>query len=135
MSTSWSVKSTACFTKSTKGSWGIGDVDLKSDAKTAFGLRDWCRSDVMGEWALPAATVTLAFVLALKLKTAVLVMPLALLQGLALAVFQPSLFVSQMFPVFVLVTKAALTVPMLPKPRSARRRAERSTVEFAKKRT
>ena len=37
----------------------LGDVDLKSDAKTAFGLRDWCRSDVMGEWALPAATVTL----------------------------------------------------------------------------
>ena len=37
----------------------LGDVDLKSDAKTAFGLRDWCRDDVMGEWALPAATVTL----------------------------------------------------------------------------
>ena len=37
----------------------LGYVDLKSDAKTAFGLRDWCRSDVMGEWALPAATVTL----------------------------------------------------------------------------
>ncbi len=37
----------------------LGDVDLKSDAKTAFGLSDWCRSDVMGEWALPAATVTL----------------------------------------------------------------------------
>lgn len=37
----------------------LGDVDLKSDAKTAFGLRDWCRDDVMGEWALPACTVTL----------------------------------------------------------------------------
>jgi uncharacterized NAD-dependent epimerase/dehydratase family protein len=37
----------------------LGDVDLKSDAKTAFGLRDWCAADVMGEWALPAATVTL----------------------------------------------------------------------------
>jgi len=37
----------------------LGDVDLKSDAKTAFGLRDWCRSDVMGECALPASTVTL----------------------------------------------------------------------------
>jgi uncharacterized NAD-dependent epimerase/dehydratase family protein len=37
----------------------LGDVDLKSDAKTAFGLRDWCRADVMGEWALPTATVTL----------------------------------------------------------------------------
>ena len=37
----------------------LGDVDLLSDAKTAFGLRDWCRADVMGEWALPAATVSL----------------------------------------------------------------------------
>lgn len=37
----------------------LGDVDLKSDAKTAFGLRDWCRADVMGEWSLPAATVSL----------------------------------------------------------------------------
>jgi uncharacterized NAD-dependent epimerase/dehydratase family protein len=37
----------------------LGDVDLKSDAKTAFGLRDWCRTDVMGEWALPTATVSL----------------------------------------------------------------------------
>jgi len=37
----------------------LGDVDLKSDAKTAFGLRDWCRDDVMGEWSLPAATVSL----------------------------------------------------------------------------
>jgi len=37
----------------------LGDVQLKSDAKTAFGLRDWCRDDVMGEWALPAASVSL----------------------------------------------------------------------------
>jgi uncharacterized NAD-dependent epimerase/dehydratase family protein len=37
----------------------LGDVDLKSDAKTAFGLRDWCGGDVMGEWSLPSATVTL----------------------------------------------------------------------------
>jgi uncharacterized NAD-dependent epimerase/dehydratase family protein len=37
----------------------LGDVQLKSDAKTAFGLRDWCTADVMGEWSLPAATVTL----------------------------------------------------------------------------
>lgn len=37
----------------------LGDVTLKSDAKTAFGLRDWCASDVLGEWSLPAATVSL----------------------------------------------------------------------------
>jgi uncharacterized NAD-dependent epimerase/dehydratase family protein len=37
----------------------LGDVQLKSDAKTAFGLRDWCGQDVMGEWALPSATVSL----------------------------------------------------------------------------
>jgi len=37
----------------------LGDVDLKSDAKTAFGLRDWCTQDVLGEWSLPEATVTL----------------------------------------------------------------------------
>lgn len=37
----------------------LGDVTLKSDAKTAFGLRDWCAEDVMGEWSLPAATVSL----------------------------------------------------------------------------
>ena len=37
----------------------LGDVDLKSDAKTAFGLPDWSTADDMGEWALPAATVTL----------------------------------------------------------------------------
>lgn len=37
----------------------LGDAQLKSDAKTAFGLRDWCRSDVVGEWSLPEATVSL----------------------------------------------------------------------------
>ncbi len=37
----------------------LGDVELKSDAKTAFGLRDWCGEDVLGEWSLPHATVTL----------------------------------------------------------------------------
>jgi len=37
----------------------LGDVSLKSDAKTAFGLRDWCRDKVIGEHRLPNATVTL----------------------------------------------------------------------------
>ena len=37
----------------------LGDAVLKSDCKTAFGLRDWCREDVLGEWSHPAATVTL----------------------------------------------------------------------------
>ena len=37
----------------------LGDALLKSDCKTAFGLRDWCRADVLGEWSHPAATVTL----------------------------------------------------------------------------
>jgi uncharacterized NAD-dependent epimerase/dehydratase family protein len=37
----------------------LGDVTLKSDAKTGFGLRDWCPADVIGECALPAATVSL----------------------------------------------------------------------------
>jgi uncharacterized NAD-dependent epimerase/dehydratase family protein len=37
----------------------LGDVQIKSDAKTAFGLRDWSRERVVGEFALPAATVTL----------------------------------------------------------------------------
>ena len=37
----------------------LGDVQLKSDAKTAFGLRDWCAADVMGEWALPGTPITL----------------------------------------------------------------------------
>jgi uncharacterized NAD-dependent epimerase/dehydratase family protein len=37
----------------------LGDAQIKSDAKTAFGLRDWCPEAVMGEWSLPAATVSL----------------------------------------------------------------------------
>ncbi len=37
----------------------LGDAVLKSDCKTAFGLRDWCREDVIGEWSHPAAKVTL----------------------------------------------------------------------------
>ena len=37
----------------------LGDAALKSDCKTAFGLRDWCRADVLGEWSHPAARVTL----------------------------------------------------------------------------
>ncbi|MCE2915730.1 MAG: DUF1611 domain-containing protein [Rubrivivax sp.] len=37
----------------------LGDVTLKSDAKTGFGLRDWCPTDVIGQWALPQATVSL----------------------------------------------------------------------------
>lgn len=37
----------------------LGDVQLKSDAKTAFGLRDWARHLVLGEHALPGAKVSL----------------------------------------------------------------------------
>ncbi len=37
----------------------LGDAALKSDCKTAFGLRDWCRADVLGEWSHPSARVTL----------------------------------------------------------------------------
>ena len=37
----------------------LGDVTLKSDAKTAFGLRDWCADDVIGEISLPGASVSL----------------------------------------------------------------------------
>ncbi len=37
----------------------LGDAVLKSDCKTAFGLRDWCRESVLGEWSHPSATVTL----------------------------------------------------------------------------
>ena len=37
----------------------LGDAKVKSDAKTAFGLRDWCRADVLGEWSHSDATVTL----------------------------------------------------------------------------
>jgi D-glutamate N-acetyltransferase len=37
----------------------LGDSTLKADCKTAFGLRDWCRNDVVGQWAHPDCTVTL----------------------------------------------------------------------------
>lgn len=37
----------------------LGDAALKSDCKTAFGLRDWCRDDVIAEWSHPEGTVTL----------------------------------------------------------------------------
>jgi uncharacterized NAD-dependent epimerase/dehydratase family protein len=37
----------------------LGDATLKSDCKTAFGLRDWCRDDVLAEWSHPSGTVTL----------------------------------------------------------------------------
>jgi uncharacterized NAD-dependent epimerase/dehydratase family protein len=37
----------------------LGDTSLKSDCKTAFGLRDWCREDVLAEWSHPSGTVTL----------------------------------------------------------------------------
>jgi uncharacterized NAD-dependent epimerase/dehydratase family protein len=37
----------------------LGDVTLRSDAKTGFGLRDWCPGDVIAECALPAAQVSL----------------------------------------------------------------------------
>jgi len=37
----------------------LGDARLKSDCKTAFGLRDWCPADVLGEWSHPNGQVTL----------------------------------------------------------------------------
>jgi uncharacterized NAD-dependent epimerase/dehydratase family protein len=37
----------------------LGDVQDKLTAKTAFGLRDWCAEDVVGEWSLPGCAVTL----------------------------------------------------------------------------
>ena len=37
----------------------LADVAIKSDAKTAFGLRDWCGADVLGEWSLPQASISL----------------------------------------------------------------------------
>lgn len=37
----------------------LADVTLMSDAKTGFGLRDWCRDDVMGECRLDGGTVSL----------------------------------------------------------------------------
>jgi uncharacterized NAD-dependent epimerase/dehydratase family protein len=37
----------------------LGDVQDKLSAKTAFGLKDWCGQDVIGEWSLPGCAVTL----------------------------------------------------------------------------
>ena len=37
----------------------LGCVTLKSDAKTGFGLRDWCGDAVIGEWSSPAARISL----------------------------------------------------------------------------
>jgi len=37
----------------------LGDVQDKLTAKTAFGLKDWCARDVVGEWSLPGCGVTL----------------------------------------------------------------------------
>jgi uncharacterized NAD-dependent epimerase/dehydratase family protein len=37
----------------------LGDVQDKLTAKTAFGLKDWCAEDVLGEWSLPGCGVTL----------------------------------------------------------------------------
>jgi uncharacterized NAD-dependent epimerase/dehydratase family protein len=36
----------------------LGDTTSAPDAKTAFGLRDWARERCIGEYALPASTVT-----------------------------------------------------------------------------
>ncbi len=38
----------------------LGDAHHPTDAKTACGLRDWCRSDVIGEWSLPTAKVSVS---------------------------------------------------------------------------
>ncbi|MFN9203553.1 MAG: DUF1611 domain-containing protein [Gemmatimonas sp.] len=35
----------------------LGDCQQPTDAKTAYGLRDWCPDNVLGEWSLPSATV------------------------------------------------------------------------------
>ena len=37
----------------------LGDVQDRLTAKTAFGLKDWCGEDVVGEWSLPGCSVTL----------------------------------------------------------------------------
>ncbi len=36
----------------------LGDCTQPTNAKTACGLRDWCPNDVVGEWSLPQATVS-----------------------------------------------------------------------------
>src|ERR1700730_18013956 len=35
----------------------LGDVQDRLTAKTAFGLKDWCPDDVVGEWSLPGCGV------------------------------------------------------------------------------
>ncbi|MEP6999399.1 MAG: DUF1611 domain-containing protein [bacterium] len=36
----------------------LGDARIATDAKTACGLRDWCRDNVLGEWSLSSATIS-----------------------------------------------------------------------------
>ena len=36
----------------------LGGAKEKTFAKTAFGLRDWCGGDVLGEWSLATATIS-----------------------------------------------------------------------------
>ena len=36
----------------------LGDACNPLDAKTALGLRDWCRADVVGEWSMSSSTIT-----------------------------------------------------------------------------
>jgi uncharacterized NAD-dependent epimerase/dehydratase family protein len=37
----------------------LGDVTSRISAKTAFGLKDWCGSDVVGQFSLPECTIDL----------------------------------------------------------------------------
>lgn len=37
----------------------LGEATRDAEAKTGFGLRDWCRNDCLGQWALPSARVDL----------------------------------------------------------------------------
>lgn len=37
----------------------LGDIQGDAFAKTAFGLRDWCGNDVVGQWRLPGCDVDL----------------------------------------------------------------------------
>jgi uncharacterized NAD-dependent epimerase/dehydratase family protein len=37
----------------------LGEAQRQTDAKTASGLRDWCRDDVIGEWSHARSTITL----------------------------------------------------------------------------
>ncbi len=36
----------------------LGSATIPTDAKTACGLRDWCGADVIGEWSMPTATIS-----------------------------------------------------------------------------